>query len=57
MEVYAGGKQVKIYEYQDEQEEKEEQYILENIEFYQDTPCYVKVINKKISKQYQKKYL
>ncbi|MCI8345926.1 MAG: hypothetical protein HFJ42_08325 [Clostridia bacterium] len=47
MEVYAGGKQVKIYEYQDEQEEKEEQYILENIEFYQDTPCYVKVINKK----------
>lgn len=47
IELYAGGKQVKIYEYQDEQEEKEEQYILENIEFYQDIYCYAKVINKK----------
>lgn len=47
MHLYVGGERIKTYEYEEQEEEKEEQYTLENIEFYKDTPCYVKVINKK----------
>lgn len=45
MELYIAGEKVKTYQYQEEEMEQEETYLLENMEFYKNIPCYVKVRN------------
>jgi len=45
MELYVEGQKVKTYKYEEKPMEKEEIYVLENMEFYKSISCYVKIFN------------
>lgn len=47
MELFVAGRSVKTYEYEDLEQNRKENYRIENLEFYKSTECYVKVWDSK----------